>query len=330
MLRAGLLLAVGVVASVALAACGSCSSSTAHGTGGGDSEGPADVFVDLGPSPSQACQAYATAFCGRLESCTPFYLQAAYGDTATCVQRMAKGCMPALVANGSKVTPALMVGCATAVESQTCDEALDNQQPSACDVPGTLPMWAACGVGSQCQTGYCNMTSGLCGSCVPRVGASAKCIVDADCSATLVCHMGTCVGPGIAGAPCGTASPCMRTLTCIGAKCVAPVPVGGPCSAPTDCDGAHGAFCNPQTKTCAQTQMAADGYPCGFVATDGGVIAVACAGGESCGRVNLRGQGTCHPTAADGAVCGPDIACLAPAVCSPTARCTLPNPAFCR
>src|ERR1700677_4827143 len=131
MLRAGLLLAVGVVASVALAACGSCSSSTAHGTGGAASEGPADVFVDLGPSPSQACQAYATAFCGRLESCTPFYLQAAYGDTATCVQRMAKGCMPALVANGSKVTPALMVGCATAVESQTCDEALDNQQPSA-------------------------------------------------------------------------------------------------------------------------------------------------------------------------------------------------------
>jgi hypothetical protein len=256
-------------------------------------------------------------------------MQAAYGDSATCAQRMAKGCMPALTAPGSQVTPVLMVGCATAIDAQTCEEALDNQQPSACDVPGTLPMWAPCGVSAQCATGYCNMTSGLCGSCVPRVGATAKCIVDSDCSASLVCHMGTCVGPGIAGAPCGPASPCMRTLTCIGNKCVSPVSMGGPCAAPTDCDGAHGAYCNLQTKTCGQTEMAADGYPCGFVATDGGIVAVACAGGESCGRVSLKGQGTCHPTAADGAPCGPDITCLAPAVCSATARCTLPNPAFC-
>jgi hypothetical protein len=327
MLRAGLLLAVGVGASLALASCGSCSSSTGHGDGGGDAEGAA---VDTAPSPSQACQAYAQAFCGRLESCTPFLLQAAYGDAATCAQRIGKGCLPALTANGSQVTPTLMVGCAAAIENQTCDEALDNQQPSACDVPGILPMWAPCGVSSQCLTGYCNMTSGLCGSCTPRVGATARCIVDADCAASLVCHVGTCVGPGIPGAPCGPTSPCMRTLACIAGKCAQPIPIGGPCSAPTDCDGTHGGYCNPQTKTCAQTELAANGYPCGLVATDGGTIAVACTGGESCGRVNLKGQGTCHATAADGAPCGPDIACLAPAVCSATARCTLPNPAFCR
>jgi hypothetical protein len=326
-LRAGVLLAVGIVSSVALASCGSCASSSTRGTTGDDAE--VEAAVDLGPSPSQACQVYATAFCGRLESCTPFYLQAAYGDVGTCTQRMAKGCLPALNATGSQVTPVLMLGCAAAVENQTCDEALDNSQPSACDVPGTLPMWAPCGVGAQCLTGYCNMTSGLCGSCVPRVGATAKCIVDSDCSATLVCHLGTCVGPGVAGAPCGPTSPCLRTLTCIGAKCVAPVPVGGPCTAPTDCDGAHGGYCNMQTKACGQTQLAANGYPCGLVAAEGGIVAVACTSGESCGRVNPKGQGTCHPTAADGAPCGPDIACLAPAVCSATARCMLPNPAFC-
>jgi hypothetical protein len=327
MARAGGLLAVGLALSVASSACGSCSGTNASTTG---DAGDAGGVADQGPSPSHACQAYATAFCGRLEACTPFLMQAGYGDGATCVQRMAKGCLPALTAKGSQVTPVLMEGCAAAIESQTCDEALDNQQPSACDVPGTLPMWAPCGVSSQCQTGYCNMTSGLCGSCVPRVGATAKCIVDSDCLATLVCHVGTCVGPGIAGAPCGATSPCMRTLTCIGGKCAPPVAVGGACAAPTDCDGAHGAFCNPQTKICAQTEVAANGYPCGLVGTDAGTVAVACAGGESCGRVNAKGQGTCHPTAADGAPCGPDIVCLAPAVCSAAARCTLPNPAFCQ
>jgi hypothetical protein len=327
MLRALRRLAVGSGLAIAVHGCGSCASSYAH-TASGDA-GDAEAVVDPGPSPSHACEAYATAFCGRLEACTPFLMRAAYGDGTSCVQRMAKGCLPALTARGSVVTPTLMEGCATAIEAQTCDEALDNQQPSACDVPGNLPMWAPCGVSAQCQTGYCNMTSGLCGSCVPRVGATAKCIVDSDCSATLVCHVGTCVGPGSAEAPCGPTAPCLRTLTCIGGKCAPPIPVGGPCTAPTDCDGAHGAFCNLLTKKCAQTEMAADGYPCGFVATDGGTIAVACAGGESCGRVNPKGQGTCHPTAADGAPCGPDIACLAPAVCSSAARCTLPNPAFC-
>lgn len=326
MLRGGLLLAMAAVSAVVLASCGACSSSNAQHVEG-DAE--PELVADKGPSASQSCQVYAAAFCGRLQACTPWLLRVAYGDEVTCGLRAAKGCMPALSANGSKVTPSLMIACASAIEAQSCDEALDNPQPSACDLPGMLPLWAPCGASSQCATGYCKMSSGVCGTCTQHVGATQVCSVDADCSATLVCHMGTCVGPGIAGAPCGPTSACMRTLTCIGGKCAAPVPAGGPCTAPTDCDGAHGAYCNLQTKTCATTQIATTGMSCGLVTSDGGTTVVACASGESCGNLSPKGQGTCHPAAADGAPCGPDIACLAPAVCSPTARCTLPNPAFC-
>ena len=324
MLRAaaGLLLAGTVVA---LSSCGSCSSSSDQGAPGGDAAAGSAPGVDLTPSASKACLTYATAFCGRLDACAPFFLQASYGDVVTCAQRAAKGCMPALSAGGSQVTPSQMETCAAAIEAQSCDEALDNQQPSACDVRGALPLLSACGVGSQCASGYCRLTSGLCGICAEHVGATAACLVDADCSATLVCNLGACVGPSVAGAPCGPTAPCMRTLTCRDAKCQTPVSVGGTCTAPTDCDGAHGAFCNAKTQTCAQTQLVPTGHPCGLV---GGEV-VGCAGGESCGNLTAAGQGTCHPTAVDGAPCGPDIACIPPAVCTATARCTLPNPAVC-
>ena len=50
--------------------------------------------------------------------------------------------------------------------------------------------------------------------------------------------------------------------------------------------------------------------------------------GPSCANIS-QNQGTCHQPAADGAACGPGIGCMAPAVCTSTARCTLPNPSVC-
>jgi hypothetical protein len=308
-----------------LAACGACSSSSATTSSTGGDGGGADA-APAGPTAAQACADFASAFCARMEACTPFALQVAYGDVATCATRAALLCTPALSAGGSQATPALMEACAQAVNAETCDEALDNAQPSACSVPGTLANGAPCGSHAQCQSGYCKLNAGsLCGTCTPHAAAGAQCTLDADCQATLVCSSGTCVGPAQAGAACSTTQPCLRSLACIAGtgKCQAPLAAGAACAAASDCDAAQGVYCNTK-KTCQQTQVAPTGQPCGIV--NGGLVA--CSGGDSCGGIK-NGQGICHQPAADGAPCGPDIACVAPAVCTSTARCTLPNPSVC-
>jgi hypothetical protein len=318
---AGIVLAAGAAI---LAACGACSSSTANGSGSGGDGGGGDGAA-TGPTAAQACADFANALCSRLEACTPFALQLAYGDVATCASRGALLCAPALAANGSQATPAQMESCAQAVSAETCDESLDNAQPSACNVPGSLANGAACGSHAQCQSGYCKLAAGsLCGTCTDHAAAGAQCTVDQDCQATLVCNSGSCIGPAQSGAACSTTQPCLRSLTCIGGKCGTPLAPGTACTAATDCDAAHGVYCNLQTKKCEQGQAAPTGQPCGIV---NGTL-VGCSGGDSCANVQ-NGQGTCHQPAADGAPCGPGIACLAPAVCTSTARCTVPNPSVC-
>ena len=309
----------------ALAACSSCSSGSSKGNPAESTDGGGhDAAVEAGPSADQACNDFATAACGRLQACAPFLVQLAYGDATTCAQRSALGCTPSLTASGSKVTPAQMESCAQAISAETCDESLDNAQPSACANLGTLAAGTACGAHSQCQSGYCkNAVGTVCGTCTARAAAGAACTVDEDCTAGLLCNQSACIAPAASKAPCSMTQPCTRSLTCIAGTCQTPLAVGAACSAATDCDGAQGAYCNTQTKMCAQTQLAATGQPCGIVNS----TVVACSGGDTC--VNVMGtQGTCHPPAADGALCGPGVACMSPSVCV-SGKCTLPDASTC-
>ncbi len=316
---AGVMLGAGVIV---LAACGSCSSSS-----GGAEDAGVEATVEAGPTPTEACTAFATALCDNLNNCTPFALQVSYGDTGTCIQRVTLACTPAFMVTGTQATPAQMESCASSVQAETCDEALDNPQPSACMVPGSVPLQGACGSDAQCQSGYCKPATGsLCGTCAAHVGAGAACTVDADCSATLVCNNAACIGPAPVGSACSSTQPCLRSLTCIASKCATPLTAGQTCSAATDCDGKHGLYCDTKKKVCTQTQVAMTSQPCGLV---NGVL-TACGAGASCANISqTTGEGTCHPPAADGAPCGPGISCVPPAVCTSTARCTLPNPSVC-
>jgi len=282
----------------------------------------------------RACTAFARAECTQLSTCTPFNVTLTYGDEATCEQRAVLACMPALGAAGSTLSSTQVDQCAQAIKAETCEQFLDNDQPSACTYTGSLALGATCGTDSQCSTGYCRLgLVGGCGVCATRAqagqtgtdGGLPACLTDGDCVATLVCAMGVCVGPSPIGAACGLQQPCQRTLACVSGKCSAPVPVGSACTLPTDCDGAHGAACNTNTRTCVAIATATSGQPCGIV--NGGLTD--CVGGATCGQVSATLTGTCHQTAADNAPCGPDIGCMAPAVCAAGARCTLPNPTTC-
>jgi hypothetical protein len=328
---------------LALAACSSCSSSSAKGGGSPQGDGGKMAVSDAasdtgsGPSAATACADFATAVCGQLNACTPFALSVGYGTMATCLQRMAIACAPTLSAPGSTATPSQMETCVQAIGGETCDDWLDNAQPSACSFMGSVTAGGPCGVDSQCQTGYCRLAAGtLCGTCTTRAmsGQSSPdggpaCVVDADCEATLVCNMGVCMAPAAQGATCTMTQPCERTLSCIGGQCATPKATGAACSAATDCNGLIGGYCNTQLMMCATTGVAMPTQACGVVS---GGLATCIGGPTQCVNVNAMGQGTCSATAADGAPCGPGLGCVAPAACVPNGgqyKCTLPDPASC-
>lgn len=338
-----------LAAAFAVAACSSCSSSSSGnassgsssggGSGSGSGSGGMDAAVEAGPSATQACDDFAMAFCSQLNKCSPFALTVTYGDMATCQTRAAIPCSSALSATGTKMTPSDLEACVGAINAESCDEALDNPQPSACSIPGSIAAGAACGSDWQCSTGFCQLTLGsLCGTCASRAmpgqtgpDGGPVCAVDAQCAAMTVCSGGKCVSPGMMGATCGMSSPpCLRTLTCIGGTCQTPLQLGAACTAATDCDGSKGLYCDTKTtKVCKQTGTAAGGSACDVV--NGGLVA--CTGGSLCDNVNMQGQGTCHAPAADNATCGPGIGCVSPAACIKSSAgalaCELPNAGNC-
>ena len=46
------------------------------------------------PSPEEACDDLAYKACNKLQSCSPFYVEAVYGDVSTCITRMKIDCLP--------------------------------------------------------------------------------------------------------------------------------------------------------------------------------------------------------------------------------------------
>jgi len=133
----------------------------------------------------------------------------------------------------------------------------------------------------------------------------------------------------------------VRTLVCLGEQeadsglgaCGMPGMVGAACQDDGDCAGGIGIVCDIAQQMCVAAQKATAGQSCGVV---NGAL-VYCTGGAACAnlmKVNDAGvpvEGTCHPSAADGAPCGTGVNCTLPATCSPkTFTCTLPNPGSCQ
>lgn len=332
--RGSVAAALAVLAAAAAAA--SCSSSSPKGAPTGPTQDAA--MVEAGPTPTSACADFAQAVCNQLAKCQPFAMKQEYGDVQTCAQRQAIKCPGTLAASGTKMTPSDLEQCVQVIKGQTCDVALDNPQPAACNVPGTLAAGAACESDWQCASEFCEIVGGtLCGTCATRATSGQHapdggvvCVVDDDCAANLVCAAGTCVTPGAVGAACSGTKACMRTLTCIGGKCATPLAVGATCAAATDCNGSIGLYCETaKSKTCVQAGTATDYQPCGDV---NGTL-VSCVGGALCANVDMQGAGTCHQPAADGAPCGQlaGIGCVPPAACVDSSgyKCTLPDPANC-
>lgn len=283
------------------------------------------VGLRRGSVADEACADWATHYCNRLEACAPLSMQIGYGELAACIERSKPVCLSALKAQGTGQTPSSVESCARAYETDACEEVVVAKPPSACTVPGSLPIGAPCGDDSQCAgpNGYCRVASDeTCGRCATLGAMGAGCYSDRDCEHGLVCYF-TCVAPVAPGAACdGMTRQCPASMVCLDYACVHPGAPGTTCDPRADaCDRNQGLFCDAQDRRCVPYTLAAPGAPCG--------TGITCRAG-SCSTNPSTQTSTCIANAADGESCdatsGPF--CAAPARCV-EGICKVPDAAYC-
>jgi hypothetical protein len=317
----------------------SCSGSNSPNDAGtndsGNTQGnDAGNNTDSGTNLSQAESDLATAICQQLQNCTPFLLQILYGDVPGCTARFLLTVQPEVGVNGSNITSSELEACATGYTSESCSQLFDGVSPSGCSITGTLPNGTACGVGLQCQSGYCKLTSGTtCGVCTTKSTAGNACTTNGDCPQGYYCKSSICAANVTQGGACTTDG----GLVCLGqyycdtnsSTCQTPsTDAGTGCSFKNAliCAAGAGLFCNGST--CQQIGVAAIGSQCGLSLAP--ISLTACADGGSC-ALTSQTQGTCFAPAADGTACATDGGqpnCLGPATCV-SGICTLPSPGSC-
>jgi hypothetical protein len=339
------IVSVGLIGAGAVVACSSGGSNS--GGDGGSSSSGGDGGSGLSMSGMQSASDIANSLCTKLNSCTAFYIQSAFGDLGTCQSREASLFAEAFAAKGSGWTPVAIHECALVIPETSCDDALGHHLPVQCHPPaGQLASGATCGDSAQCSSGYCNLgPGGKCGTCAAGLGAAgATCYRDDDCAFGTVCvgndvtaspaKQGHCTALGEGGATCDDAHPCLKTYACHGntstGMCAGADGAGSNCNqVGTDfsgnCDQLSGDYCSKATGgACTQIALVSAGQPCGVI----GNVLHACSASGMC-----RGAGSsssCVAPAADFGNCdaknGPG--CMAPAQCIGGA-CIRPSPATC-
>ena len=315
----GLLVQVALAAGQASCASGGSDSGGSSGDGGDDSTvvegGPSDggkkdsaPIVDA--SVSKACADNATSYCNQLSMCSPYLLSVQYGDVPTCQTQLSGAyCTDIVTAKGSGWTGAGLEACVAARQALPCQDFLYGKPaPAACRPTGTLPM-GACRYDTQCGSGYCSIPAGMmCGNCVTLGISGQVCATLADCDGNLVCSgMNRCVAPAPTGGMCDPMTmPCANGMQCINGKCA----VGGMANASCDpdsgigCDPNLGVYCS--SGTCSAITVAMVGSPCGISPPPPAV----CYGGGSCVA------GSCVPPIADGQPCEGGVDCTSPSTCN--------------
>ncbi len=296
---------------------GSSSAGGGTGTGGGSGAITAD----------QATTNFATAYCNKLNTCTPFAIPYYWIDVPTCIARTKLNILPALGGlSGSGNSPTVVNNCVATLNAATCGQL--RAGTAGCKPTGSKPAGSSCGASSQCQSGYCKYTSNSCGTCANRVATGGNCTDTSDCVDNNTCVNAICRARGNVGAACSMIAPCTDLAYCKNAVCTAvTTAVNGPCD-PNDsdsCDFLSGLYCDDVSSTCKQMQFANAGQQCGTF-TNGFVV---CKGADTCNIVTGL-TGTCIGAAADGAACNPqsNLNCHDPAACE-GGTCKLYNPSSC-
>lgn len=251
---------------------------------------------------AEACDALASALCSKIQSCSPFLVEAQYVDIAQCEERAAINCPATFDAEGSKSLPADTKSCANAIGGASCDDLFAGRLPAACEpTPGTLANGSPCGREVQCASTQCNKDGDLCGVCADPVAEGGACPNGNECARGLTCAADKCVAQGVENDSCSDAAPCGFSLVCSAGKCVKGVAAGQPCVKDMfgdNCDRLAGLTCN-MMNVCQPIKTAGPGEPCGLQ----GMEFVVCKASGTCRFAPMSAQGTCVAPAADGAAC---------------------------
>lgn len=313
--------AAGVVLGFVLVGCGTPATSGGGGSGGQGGTGGGST----GSTPEQACTAYATALCNRVDVCIPYGTKAFSGDVATCISRFKLSCIPALGVPTTGATVANLNACAATLGTASCSSIREGT--AACQYRGTQAAGTACGSNSQCASAYCKYTtSPSCGVCANRVSNGGQCSSPADCIDGSGCSNGVCRAKGGAGAICGSTAPCGDGLWCASGQCAPSATTAGSTCDFNDvdsCDYLSGLFCNSQDR-CAAILLAGAGQQCGVSNTS----VVFCSYNGTC---TSNTNGVCVAVVPDGQACNASQSknCLDPAICS-NGICTIVDPSSCK
>lgn len=318
---------IGVVLLASAGACAGSGDAPVDGDAGAPPDAPADAASAVDASSTtvdQACQANAAGYCHHLEQCFPFSILANWGDVATCIATVAPACATVLGAPSDGWTPDRLVACVHAREALTCGRFLFRKPELAeCSITGAIDDGAACRYGPQCKSGYCKITTGVCGNCVTPAARGGACTTNADCAAALLCAKNqTCQPAADVGGACDDTHPCALGTACIGGQCKTPGALGSDCDPAlggVDCDYYQQLYCQGTSKKCTQYKVVKAGQPC-TVPND----AIVCEAGGGC--LN----GTCAAAGTGGTLCDPTkgITCAYPLTCD-SGTCRVVQPSEC-
>ena len=260
---------------------------------------------------AQACQENATRYCQQLEQCFPFAIRQTWGDVATCTATVAPACVDILQTPGDGWTPDNLMACVRARAALTCKTFLLRKPELAeCATTGAVADGAACRWSAQCKSGYCKITTGVCGNCVTPTARGGACASYPDCAGDLLCAKNdTCQSPVDLNGMCDDTKPCSLGTACIGGTCKAPGAEGAACApmlGSIDCDYYQQLYCNGTSSKCTKYVIAKAGESCAVPNQS-----IVCEAGAGCAN------GTCTTAGTAGTLCNPStgITCAYPLTC---------------
>jgi hypothetical protein len=241
--------------------------------------------------------------------------------------------------------------CTSAITADACGIADD-----ACELKGSLPDGAPCGVDVQCAGGNCDTTAGAkapdsdidCGACATYLPVGAMCsshgpacdpyvsrcsgdpgtclayakegedCTEAPCDPVLLCdsETTTCKPLPAKGDPC--TFNCKQPFVCASGTCADPAKEGEPCPSGGEC--AVGLICNA-AQICAQPKRVGVGEACGFVEQE----FVDCNEGLECGFTSQK----CEEPKVKGSPCTPGMFECGELLACVSGACQVPDFALC-
>jgi hypothetical protein len=201
-------------------------------------------------APVSSVSAFATEYCGRLNTCNPGLITALFGTVSGCVAQMSSTAVPSLVNSAS---------CTAFVNSASCSDLVrgDNATyPQACGPLAFANLGDNCASDSQCTTSFCQRSASepSVGTCanptgVVQVGTGNACTSQDQCAWGEQCEPSSA-----SGAPTGDAAATV---------CLPLATLGQPCSTSAFCDSALLLYCDGTTSTCLSIPVAGSGAACG-------------------------------------------------------------------